>query len=291
MTLPVRRTTTAREAWAATLPRDTRDTLFLLAVIAWVALMQVPHIPWWCSALAAGVLVWRTVLTLRARPLPGWPWRVGLLLLTLAATWWTHKTLLGRDAGVTLIVVLLALKTLELRARRDAFVVFFLGFFTLLTHFFYSQSLLTAAGILVALLGLLTAVVNAHMPVGHPPLRQTAGIAARMALLGAPIMAGAFLLFPRYPRCGACPATVWRAARACPARCRSVRSPSWCWTTASRCVCASTAPCRPSATCTSEVPCSPTSMAWNGSPCARPSRRIWSCKPTWRSPASRSATK
>ena len=36
-----------------------------------------------------------------------------------------------RDAGVTLIVVLLALKTLELRARRDAFVVFFLGFFTL----------------------------------------------------------------------------------------------------------------------------------------------------------------
>jgi hypothetical protein len=55
----------------------------------------------------------------------------------------THRTLLGRDAGVTLIVVLLALKTLELRARRDAFVVFFLGFFTMLTNFFFSQSLLT----------------------------------------------------------------------------------------------------------------------------------------------------
>lgn len=179
------------------LPRDTRDTLFLLAVIGWVALMQVPHIPWWCAGLTAVVLVWRAVLTLRGRPLPGWRWRLGLLLITLAATWLTHKTLLGRDAGVTLIVVLLALKTLELRARRDAFVVFFLGFFTLLTHFFYSQSLLTAAGILVALLGLLTAVVNAHMPVGHPPLRQSASIAARMALLGAPIMLVAFMLFPR----------------------------------------------------------------------------------------------
>ncbi len=191
------RSTAARASWATTLPRDTRDTLFLLAVIAWVAMMQVPHIPWWCSALTAGVLVWRASLALRGRPLPGWRWRIGLLLVTLAATWWTHKTLLGRDAGVTLIVVLLALKTLELRARRDAFVVFFLGFFTLLTHFFYSQSLLTAAGILVALLGLLTAVVNAHMPVGHPPLRQTAGIAARLALLGAPIMVVAFMLFPR----------------------------------------------------------------------------------------------
>jgi protein-glutamine gamma-glutamyltransferase len=187
----------SRFAPSGKLPRDTRDTLFLLAVIGWVALMQVPHIPWWCSGLTAAVLVWRAILALRGKPLPGWRWRIGLLAVTIAATWFSHKTLLGRDAGVTLIVVLLALKTLELRARRDAFVVFFLGFFTLLTHFFYSQSLLTAAGILIALLGLLTAVVNAHMPVGRPPLSQTVGIAARMALLGAPIMFVAFMLFPR----------------------------------------------------------------------------------------------
>jgi len=179
------------------LPRDTRDTLFLLAVIGWVVLMQVAHIPWWCSVLTAGVLVWRGWLALRNQPLPGWPWRLGLLLLTLAATAFTHQTLLGRDAGVTLVVVLLALKTLELRARRDAFVIFFLAFFALLTHFFYSQSLLTAAGILIALLGLLTALVNAHLPVGRPPLMQSARAAAAMAALGAPIMLVLFLLFPR----------------------------------------------------------------------------------------------
>jgi transglutaminase-like putative cysteine protease len=179
------------------LPRETRDTLFLLAVVAWVVAMQVAHIPWWCTALTVGVLVWRTTLALRGLPLPSWPWRLGLLGLTLIATWATHRTLLGQDAGVTLVVVLLALKTLEMRARRDAFVVFFLGFFTLLTHFFYSQSLLTAAGILVALLGLLTALVNAHMPVGRPSLAQAARIAATMAALGAPIMLVLFLLFPR----------------------------------------------------------------------------------------------
>ena len=181
----------------ASLPRDTRDTLFLLAVIAWVVLLQVAHIPWWCTALTTVVLAGRTVLTLKGKPLPGWGWRVGLLALTLGATWATHRTILGQEAGVTLIVVLLALKTLELRARRDAFVVFFLGFFTLLTHFFYSQSLLTAAGILIALLGLLTALVNAHMPVGQPPLAQAARIAGGMALMGAPIMLVLFMLFPR----------------------------------------------------------------------------------------------
>jgi transglutaminase-like putative cysteine protease len=50
---------------------------------------------------------------------------------------------------------------------------------------------------LVALWGLLTALVNAHMPVGRPPLWQSARIAGGMALLGAPIMVVLFLLFPR----------------------------------------------------------------------------------------------
>ena len=181
----------------SSLPRDVRDTLFLLAVIGWVVFMQVGHIPWWCSALTAMVLIWRARITLSGQALPGWAWRMGLLALTLGATWTTHRTLLGRDAGVTLIVVLLALKTLELRARRDAFVVFFLSFFTLLTHFFYSQSLLTAAGILIALLGLLTALVNAHRPVGAAPLQESARMAGSLALLGAPIMLVLFLLFPR----------------------------------------------------------------------------------------------
>ena len=180
------------------LPRDARDTLFLLLVIGWVILPQVGQLPVWCSVLAAGVLLWRGRLALAGKPLPGKWWLAGLLVLTIAATWMTHRTLLGRDAGVTLVVVLLALKTLELRARRDAFVIFFLGFFTMLTNFFFSQSLLTAGAMLVALLGLLTALVNAHMPVGKPPLAEAARTAAWMALLGAPIMAVLFVLFPRF---------------------------------------------------------------------------------------------
>ena len=182
----------------AALPRDARDTLFLLTVIALIVLPQVENLPWWCTALTALVLLWRGSLAIEARPLPGKWWRIALLALALAGTYATHRTLLGRDAGVTLIVILLALKTLELRARRDAFVVFFLGFFAMLTNFFYSQSLLTAFTMLLALLGLLTALVNAHMPVGRPSLMQAARTAGWMALAGAPIMLALFLLFPRF---------------------------------------------------------------------------------------------
>ena len=179
------------------LPRDSRDTLFMLAVIAWVALPQLSHLPLWCSLLSGAVMLWRGWLAVTLRPLPARWWLWLLLVLTVGATLLTHKTLLGRDAGLTLIMVLLALKTLELRARRDAFVVFFLSFFMMLSNFFFSQSLLTAGAMLIALLGLLTALVNAHMPVGRPPLLQSARIAASMTLLGAPIMVVLFMLFPR----------------------------------------------------------------------------------------------
>ena len=181
----------------STLPRDSRDTLFLLAVIALVVAPQLGELPWWCGLLTAGVLLWRGTLAWRNLPLPGNLWLAGLMLVTVGATWTTHRTLFGRDAGVTLIVVLLALKTLELRAKRDAYVVFFLGFFTMLTSFFSSQSLPMAAAILLGLMGLMTALVNAHMPVGKPPLWLAAKTAGKMALLGTPIMLLLFLLFPR----------------------------------------------------------------------------------------------
>src|SRR6218665_2179968 len=100
------------------LPRDARDTLFLLCVIAWVIAPQVGVLPVWVSLLAGGLLLWRGVLA----------W---------AGTGVADGTLVGGDAGVTLIVLLLVLKTLELRARRDAMVVFFLGFFALLSNFLF----------------------------------------------------------------------------------------------------------------------------------------------------------
>lgn len=180
-----------------TLPREARDTLFLLGVIAWVILPQLDRLPWWCSAMAGAMLVWRGVLAWGNRPLPSRWWLLAMLALATTGTWFSYRTLLGRDAGVTFIVVLLALKTLEMRARRDAFVIFFLGFFTMLSNFFFSQSLLTAGAMVIALLGLLTALVNSHMPVGRPPLMQAARMAGWMALAGAPIMAALFMLFPR----------------------------------------------------------------------------------------------
>ncbi|MBG6078733.1 transglutaminase-like putative cysteine protease [Rubrivivax gelatinosus] len=183
---------------AARMTREARDTLFLLAVIGWTLLPHAGHVPVWCSGLAAAILGWRAWLAVGNRPLPGRWVLVALLLAAGGLTFWSERTLLGKEAGVTLIVVLMTLKTLELRARRDALVVFFLGFFVVLTNFLYSQSLLVAASMLLSVWGLLAALVLAHMPVGRPPLARAGALAARAALLGAPVMVVLFLLFPRF---------------------------------------------------------------------------------------------
>ncbi len=186
----------ARPTWRAP-SREARDTLFMLALIGWTIAPHLFHLPLWVTGLTLVVLVWRGWLGWRQQPLPGRAPVLALLALAAVLTFTAQKTLVSKDAGVTLLVVLMALKTLELRARRDALVVFFLGFFLVLTTFLYSQSVLTALGTGVSVWGWLTALTLAHIPAGRPTIRQAAGLAGRAALIGTPVMIALFLLFPR----------------------------------------------------------------------------------------------
>ncbi|OWQ93193.1 hypothetical protein CDN99_01465 [Roseateles aquatilis] len=202
MSTPPATTTTTITATAgrrSPLPREARDTLFLLAIITATLLPHAGHLPWWCAVVTAAVLGWRARLAWRSEALPGrWSLLV-VLALVVGLTFATHKTLLGREAGITMLAMLMALKTLELRARRDAFVVFFLGFFLVLTQFLFSQSPLIAVWTLLCVWALLSALVLAQMPQGVPSLKLAARIAARNTLIGVPVMIALFVLFPRLP--------------------------------------------------------------------------------------------
>ena len=196
-----------RRPFAAHLPRDTRDTLLILAAVALVLLPQVPHLPLWCSALCAALLGWRTWRVWHQRPLTGKAVTAVLLIGSVAATVLHFRSIVGPDAGATLIALLLVLKTLEMRARRDAMVVFFLGFFTLLTLFLHSQSLLTAIAMMLALWALLTTLVNAHLPAGYPRLGQLLRTSGSLLLWALPLMLVLFALFPRLPPLWGMPTT------------------------------------------------------------------------------------
>jgi len=183
--------------WPATPSREARDTLFLLASIAAIVLPHVEQLPLWATAITGLVLAWRALLAWQSRALPGRAWLVLVAAVAGGLTWLTFRSLVPREAGITLLVVLMALKTLELHARRDAFVVFFLGFFLVLTEFLFSQALPTALWMFAATWALMTSLVLAQMPAGLPALSVAARQALRSTLMGVPVMVALFLLFPR----------------------------------------------------------------------------------------------
>ena len=177
--------------------RAARGEYFLLAVVAWVIVPHTAQLPLWCSAFVALVLLWRAGVAGGAAPPPGRAALALLLVVSVAATALNFQTLLGTEASVALVVLLLSLKALEMRARRDILVIFFLGFFTVLTQFLNSQSLFSVASMLLGTLGLLSTLVWAHMPGSEPSLRAALRTAWKMAAWGLPIMAILFALFPR----------------------------------------------------------------------------------------------
>lgn len=179
------------------MPREQRDTLFILGTLAFILLPHLTYLPVWACALTAATLLWRAWLTQGTAKLPGTTVKVTLLALFVGLTAFNFRSIAGPEAGGTLLVMLVSLKTLELRARRDALIIFYLGFFLIMMGFFQSQNIPTAIAMLVALTALIAALVNAHMPAGHPPLWDSIRIALRLMLWGTPIMIALFLTFPR----------------------------------------------------------------------------------------------
>jgi protein-glutamine gamma-glutamyltransferase len=181
----------------STLTREARDTLWLLAMLTLVLLPHAPQLPWWCLLSAGTALLWRARLAWTDAGLPP-RWVLALLLVaTLIMTWLTHRTLIGREAGITLIVILTTLKCLELRARRDSLVCLYLGFFLVLTQFFEDQGIGAALLMLLSVWGLLTSLVLGQRPLGRPSIRHAGQEALRAMLYGLPLMVVLFLLFPR----------------------------------------------------------------------------------------------
>lgn len=186
-----------QQRWSA-LTREARDTLWLLGMLALVLAPHATRLPWWANLGAAVALLWRARLAWKDGSLPR-RWLLALMLVALLTmTWLTYRTLIGREAGITLVVVLTTLKCLELRARRDSLVCLYLGFFLILTQFFYSQGIGTAVLMLFAVWGLLTALILGQRPMGRPPVLDVGRDALRAMLWGLPLMVVLFALFPRF---------------------------------------------------------------------------------------------
>jgi transglutaminase-like putative cysteine protease len=177
--------------------RDKADTLLLLAACALVLSPHAGHLPAWITGLCVALLLWRGWITFRGNRMPSRWLLLPLAALSVFGIYRTFHTVFGREAGVALVVVLLALKLLEMRARRDLFVVVFLSFFVMLTNFFYSQSIAMALLMIAAVILMLTAQLSFQYTGAAPPFTRRLRLGALIFALAVPLTLILFLLFPR----------------------------------------------------------------------------------------------
>ncbi len=182
---------------ARPMSRDKADTLLLLVACALVLAPHAGNTPLWVGLACGGLLLWRGWITFRGNRLPPRWLLLPVAMLAMAGVYATFKTLLGQEAGVAMLVLLLALKLLEMHARRDLFVVIFLGFFLMLASFFHSQSIGAALMMMFAIIVMLTAQLSFQYTGAVPPLLQRLKLSLLMVALAIPLMLVMFFLFPR----------------------------------------------------------------------------------------------
>jgi transglutaminase-like putative cysteine protease len=167
----------------------------LLLSILMVAAPHADHLPLWVAALCVALLLWRAYLTRSGGTLPT---RWLLTAITLAGAGGIlieFHTLFGREAGVTLLILLTALKFMELRSPRDAMVLIYLACFIVITNFLYSQSIPTALYMLATLLVIVTTWVQLYgQTIALGPRLKIAGTLLLQAI---PLTLVLFVLFPR----------------------------------------------------------------------------------------------
>ena len=176
-------------------PLHARQSLWLFASALLVLAPLAPHLPQWLTALTALTLFWRGILLWRRLPLPS-RWLLAFTGIAGASGIALHfHNLFGRDPGVALLVLLFALKLLEMHTLRDGFAVVLLGFFLGLTQFFYAQSIVNAA-LTLAGVTLTTAALILLNHWRHAPA-STLRLAGLMLVQAIPFMLLLFVLFPR----------------------------------------------------------------------------------------------
>ncbi len=163
-------------------------------------LASAPHLlrmPVWISLFAVAIAAGRLLqLRMHGRP----PARWLLVLIAIAGSVGIliqYRTLFGRDAGVALLVVMLALKLLETRTQRDGMLLGFLGCFLLVTNFLHSQTIPTALYMLGCAWLLIASLISMQYTGPWPGWRDPVRRAGLLILQGVPLMLVLFLLFPR----------------------------------------------------------------------------------------------
>jgi len=174
-----------------------QESIILIAVICMAVVPHFTHTNIWITLFFIATLGYRMAAILLPQLLPG---KLLLFLITIAAVGVVvvnHAQLVDWRVAVDLLIVMLGLKLLELRKRRDLYIMLFLGYFTIASNFLFNQGVLLAAYLFVVVVGLTAILLETSRSRSLQRPLKTVGLSLSLLLQAVPIMVALFLFFPR----------------------------------------------------------------------------------------------
>ncbi|MCW9012758.1 MAG: DUF3488 and transglutaminase-like domain-containing protein [Gammaproteobacteria bacterium] len=170
---------------------------WVILSLALVLMPHAPRLPAWTLFVIPLLFLWRLAAIKKPQRLPR-KWLLFIIVILSSFAMLVHYgTLFGKTAGTAILAVLLAVKLLESRKRRDYMLLIALSFFIIVTNFLFSQDIPTLAFMLITVVILVMSLIYINQESAPLKLRQRFKMSLTIVLQALPMMLVMFILFPR----------------------------------------------------------------------------------------------
>lgn len=175
-----------------------RNTLALLMVAE--AVVVVPyalHLSPWIIAVGLFCGYWRAGVYQGRWDYPRRWIKALLVMASVGGIVVSGVPAISLEAAASMLILAFALKLIEMKDRRDAYIVIFLGYFAIASQFLFDQSMTLAAYQVVALTVVTAAMVGLNQLATRVRPLHSLRVATLLVLQALPLTVMLFLLFPR----------------------------------------------------------------------------------------------
>ncbi len=176
----------------------TQHLHWLLASLLVVVLLHSVNLPLWITLVAVAFGIWRYMLNKKQWALPKMHILAPVMLMICIGLLFSFGNNFGRDASVSLFIIMTAMKLLETKTLRDYMLVISIAYFAVASMFIFSQSASTFLLSLIPITLLTTTLIQISLPQTISRI-YSLKLAVKLLLQSVPLMLVLFVLFPRLP--------------------------------------------------------------------------------------------
>ncbi|MEQ8630435.1 MAG: DUF3488 and transglutaminase-like domain-containing protein [Gammaproteobacteria bacterium] len=172
--------------------------LWILAAVVMVIIPQSIRMPIWLSVIALVCVGWRLMIFSGRLSYPSKRTRIAAVIFTLLVSLTQLRNFgVGLESASSLLTLGFVFKLIEMRHKRDIYVVISLCFVMCMVAFLYSQSAVLTVYLVLCIFVIVAAMVALNRTSLQASAGSTAWMSLRIVLQAVPLTIVLFLVFPR----------------------------------------------------------------------------------------------